>query len=545
MISEILREFEAKPDRFQEALGNPGVFCISWEQVPGRGAFEKQHEDIILACEKAAKGGRVHAVSVTDGPGGSPALAATMLGAEIQRLGIDPLVHFALRDANRIAVESLFYGLYSAGVRDLLIVSGDYPAKEGYQGQAGRVFDMDPTHVFQLVERMNAGLHYGAMGKSRTLLPVKLFAGAAFSPFKKLEAEVMAQYYKLGSKVKAGAKFLISQVGYDARKMQEPLLWLKQNGYHVPALANIYVLSHATARLMNRNGIPGCVVTDALLARLQQEVQSRDKGAEAYRLRAAKMYAIAKGLGYKGVHISGHNLSYEMVEHIIDTGEEMLPRWPGLVAEFDYPQKDGFYLFKKNDRTGLNTGEAAARAAPGRRPLIHVFSRLANRVVFKPGSLGFRFNRRVAEWLDTKDKLKRPFEGVESLVKGTLYGCLRCGDCSLPEMAYLCPVSQCPKGERLGACGGSFEGWCEVYPGERRCVWVKVYERLKAYGEEEGMKAAPPPRNWALTQTASWLNFLLGRDHNAKRLGIQPPARLSGGKGGTVGAGEGTAASRK
>jgi len=74
---------------------------------------------------------------------------------------------------------------------------------------------------------------------------------------------------------------------------------------------------------------------------------------------------------------------------------------------------------------------------------------------------------------------------------------------------------------------------------------VKVYERLKAYGEEEGMKAAPPPRNWALTQTASWLNFLLGRDHNAKRLGIQPPARLSGGKGGTVGAGEGTAASRK
>jgi len=531
MITEILKEFESRPDRFQEALSEPAAFCISWEQVPGRGAFEKQHEDIILACEKAVKGGRVHAVSVTDGPGGSPALAATMLGAEIQRLGIDPLVHFALRDANRIAVESLFYGLYAAGVRDLLILSGDYPAKEGYQGQAGRVFDADPTHILQLIGRMNAGLHYGVAGKSRTLLPVKLFAGAAFSPFKQLEAEVMCQYYKLENKVKAGARFLIGQVGYDARKMEEPLIWLKQNRYEVPVMANIYVLSYPAARLMNRNVIPGCVVTDALLGRLQSEAQSQDKGAGASLLRAAKMYAIAKGLGYKGAHIGGHNLSYEMVEYILDKGEELLPRWPELAGEFDYPQRDGFYLFKKNDKTGLNTEEPAARTAAGKKPLIHVVSRLANRIVFKPGSLGFRFNRRVAEWLDTKNKLKRPFEGVEGLVKGALYGCMRCGDCSLPEMAYLCPVSQCPKGERLGACGGSFEGWCEVYPGERRCVWVKVYERRKAYREEDGMKECPPPRNWELNQTASWLNYLLGRDHNARKLGIQPPVRPSPGKG--------------
>ena len=32
-----------------------------------------------------------------------------------------------------------------------------------------------------------------------------------------------------------------------------------------------------------------------------------------------------------------------------------------------------------------------------------------------------------------------------------------------------------------------------------------------------------PPCNWELWQTSSWLNFYLGRDHTAKRLGIKPP----------------------
>jgi len=41
-------------------------------------------------------------------------------------------------------------------------------------------------------------------------------------------------------------------------------------------------------------------------------------------------------------------------------------------------------------------------------------------------------------------------------------------------------VSQCPKNQRNGPCGGSYEGWCEVYPGERLCIWVKAYRWLKA-----------------------------------------------------------------
>ncbi|MDD5287821.1 MAG: methylenetetrahydrofolate reductase C-terminal domain-containing protein [Dehalococcoidales bacterium] len=509
---------------FRDALMDPCTFCTSWEQVPGRGAFERGHHAILQAAEQAARGGRVHAISITDGPGGSPAIASTMLGAEIKRMGIEPLVHFALRDTNRIAAESLFYGLNSAGVCNLLVISGDFPARNRSDGQAGRVFDLDPTNVLQLIQRMNEGLQYEVMGKIRTLSPTDFFAGVAVSPFKKLEAEVIGQYYKLENKVRAGARFIISQIGFDARKMQEPLLWLKHIGHPVPMLANIYVLSYHTARLMHDNQIPGCVVTDKLLSQIESESHAPDKGMAARLLRAAKMYAVARGLGYKGVHIGGHNITYDKVEYIINKGEELYHRWEELVAEFDYPQKDGFYLFQKDEETCLNTEEFAPRLAPGKKPLIWRFSRMVHDVMFEPGAPLFELNRRMAAWTDKKKDLTKLFERLESLGKGVLYECMRCGDCSLPDMAYLCPVSQCPKGKRMGPCGGSFEGWCEVYPGERQCVWVRAYERLKAYGEEDKIKAATPPRNWELWQTSSWLNYFLGRDHTARKIGIMPPS---------------------
>ena len=43
-----------------------------------------------------------------------------------------------------------------------------------------------------------------------------------------------------------------------------------------------------------------------------------------------------------------------------------------------------------------------------------------------------------------------------------LFGCRDCGDCSLPDIAYVCPESQCAKNQRNGPCGGTRDGLCEV-----------------------------------------------------------------------------------
>ncbi len=510
----------------KEAIISPDTFCVTWEQVAGKGAFEKQQDEIFQNARIAAEGGKIHGISVTDNPSGNPAISTEMLCAEIKKLGVEPLVHLALRDKNRNEIESMLYGLAAARVRNILVLSGDYPADSGFGGRAKPVFDLDPTHVMQLVVAMNKGMEYEAMGKTVTLELTDFFAGVAVSPFKKTEPELMGQYYKLEKKIKGGAGFVISQVGYDARKLHELLQWLKFKGYSIPVLANIYVLTYPAAKLMNENQIPGCVVTDKLLAHLAEERQAEDKGRAARLMRAAKMYAITRGMGYSGAHIGGHGLKYEMVEYIIGKGEEFLPNWQELITEFDYPQKDGFYFFEKDERTGLNTDKPTPRTLKSSKPLMYRLSRIFHGAFFEPRHPFFRIYQRLARRTDNIGWMKKLFTYFEHLAKVVLFGCQNCGDCALFDVAYICPMSQCPKGQRIGPCGGSFEGWCEVYPNGRRCIWVRVYERFKAYREEESMGAyISPPCDWGLRETSSWLNFYLGRDHTAKRLGVKPPQK--------------------
>lgn len=525
LVEQIDLRLEKKANPLKEALLHPDIFCVTWEQIPGRGAFEMQQENVFDNIRRAAElGGRIHAISVTDNPGGNPAISTEMLCAEVKRIGTEPLVHLACRDKNRSQIESMLYGLAASGVRNILALTGDFPSSEGFEGKPKPVFDMDPVNVVRLVEAMNRGLEHHSMGKTVTLAPTDLFVGVCVSPFKQLESELMAQYYKLKKKIEAGAKFIITQIGYDARKYHELIQWLKVNRYNIPVLINVYVLPYPTAKLMNSNKIPGCVVTDKLVAELAEEAKSPDKGKEARLLRSAKLYALAKGMGYAGAHIGGHSISPDMVEYIITKGEELSKDWERLIPEFDYPQPNGFYLFEKDPKTGLNTDVLATRLSRQSVPFIYRLSRLAHVTLFEEKSQVFKMLRPLAKWVDHSPKAKAVLEFFEHMAKTALFHCLNCGDCALFDVAFVCPMSQCPKNQRNGACGGSYEGWCEVYPGKQKCVWVQAYDRLKAYGEEGSLgEYIVPPCNWELWQTSSWLNFYMGRDHTAKRLGIKPP----------------------
>ena len=526
LTEKIDEKLSERANSLKEAIQNQNIFCVTWEQIPGRGAFEMQQETVFDNVAKAAEMGRIHAISVTDNPGGNPAISTEMLCAEIKKVGTEPLVHLACRDKNRSQIESMLYGLAASGVRNILALTGDYPSPEGFEGKPKPVFDVDSVNVVRLAEAMNRGLEHSAAGKKVTLAPTDLFVGVCVSPFKELESELSAQYYKLKKKVEAGAKFIIIQVGYDARKFHEVLQWLRVNHYDVPVLANIYVLPLGAAKLMNSNKIPGCVVTDKLVAELAEEAKAPDKGKAARLLRAAKQYAISKGMGYAGAHIGGHGITSDMVEYIISKGEELSRDWEKLVPALDYPQPEGFYLFERDSKTGLNTDVLAERPSKSSPPFIYRLSRIAHVTLFEEKSWVFRILRPFSVWADVSPRMKGILEFFEHMAKTVLFHCLNCGDCALFDVGFVCPMSQCPKGQRNGACGGSYQGWCEVYPNEKKCVWVQAYDRLKAYqGENSLGDYIVPPCNWELWQTSSWLNFYMGRDHTAKRLGIKPPAK--------------------
>ena len=76
-------------NRFKESLLDKKTMTVTWELVPGRGAKEKSQEAALKAAEEAAKGGRVHALTITDNPGGNPALLSDYLGMEIIKMGIN------------------------------------------------------------------------------------------------------------------------------------------------------------------------------------------------------------------------------------------------------------------------------------------------------------------------------------------------------------------------------------------------------------------------------------------------------------------------
>jgi len=512
----------------KEAISNPNVFAVTWEQIPGRGALETSQEEVIDNTRRAvSKGkGKIHGMSVTDNPGGNPAIATEMLCLEIKKYGIEPLVHIALRDKNRNEVESLLSGLAANGVRNLLMLTGDFPETSAFNSKPKPVFDIDSVQALQLVEKMNQGIEYENMGKKAVLKLTDFFAGAAISPFKAVESELIGQYTKLKKKIEAGAKFIILQVGYDARKMHEVIQWLKINNYQTPVLANIYVLPYGAARTMNAGNIPGCVVTDKLIKQLDEEKIAKDKSKQTRLDRAAKMYAIAKGMGYAGAHIGGHGISYDTVEYIITKGEELAPKWQDLLPEFDFPQTNGFYMFERDEKTGLNTDKLSLRTEKGTHPAVYELSRAAHVTVFNPNSLVFKAFKPMAKGLDNTHTGKAMLEKMEHMAKAALFGCQNCGDCGLFDVAFLCPLAQCPKNQRNGPCGGSLDGWCEVYPGERQCIWVRAYDRLKGHNKEQTIgEYITPPNDWTLQNTSSWLNFYLGRDHTAKRLGIKPPEK--------------------
>jgi methylenetetrahydrofolate reductase (NADPH) len=505
-------------NRFKEALIEKKEFVYTLELVPGRGSRGKTQDDILRIAERAAKSKLVHAVSITDNPGGHPALSPDVIGLEISRLGIDPIIHFTCKDKNRNQIESILYSLDRIGISNLLVMTGDFPLY-GFEGKAKPVFDLDSIQLIHLIHQMNQGLDIDgkAPGGGVRLPPTHFLKGCTISPFKKYESEVMAQYYKLFKKVKEGADFLITQVGFDARKFDELLRYNRHQPIRIPILGNVYILNQTVAKVMNQGGVPGCVVTDELYQIYKEEAKAPDKGRTSRLTRAAKLIAFLRGIGFNGVHIGGPNISYEDVEWVIQKSKEFFSSWEDGVHEFSFPQKNGFYLFEKDQKTGLNTDVSVHKRRKPQKSLGHGMMRFFHRLVFTPEAPLFSPARWFFKKID-RTWLEGPFTELEYWIKFISSRCRRCGDCTLLEVAFLCPQSQCPKYLFNGQCGGSFEGWCEVFPGKKRCIYFRAYNRLKPYGEEESLKEGyTPPRNWALDQISSWANYFLGRDHHGQK----------------------------
>jgi methylenetetrahydrofolate reductase (NADPH) len=344
------------------------------------------------------------------------------------------------------------------------------------------------------------------------------------SPFKRHERELMPQYFKLLRKISCGAQFVYTQLGYDMRKFYEVKLLLVDHGLHVPVMGNVYLLNKTVLELFHKRQVPGCVVSDKLYKVASHYTSGPDKGRSFFLELAAKQLAAFKGLGFAGGYIGGLSKA-ETYFDLINLAESCgKGDWLEFAKEIQYPQEDEFYLFECDPKTGLgdpsrlNQQYLKSISDPSKSKHVTVGYRLSRFVhdkVFTPNSPGFNLMKRMYARFDKKPgPLSHATYSLEKMSKMVWFGCKECGDCSLPETGYLCPLVACSKGARNGPCGGSADGNCEL--ADKECIWARAYERMKQYGETSDMLRGPAVfTNAQLRGTSSWANTFLGRDHHA------------------------------
>jgi methylenetetrahydrofolate reductase (NADPH) len=513
-----LRHLLEKTDTF--------VTCV--ELVTSRGVItERNGRRVLTLARKLTEHPRIHALSITDNPGGNAMLSADTLGTDLISRGQEVIIHLSCKDWNRNALQSRGWQLASEGFDNVLALSGDYP-NEGYQGHATPVFDTDSVGLLKMFSDMNAGMSVAAGGKNEVLKRTNFYLGAVVNNHKRYEREVMPQYFKLAKKVKNGATFIINQIGYDSRKQDELLKYMSMHGINAPVLGNVYVLSRAAARYFNAGNIPGVTVTDDLLRLVEKQAKSRDKGKAFFLGFAAKQCAIAQGLGYRGVYLGGH-LQYKDYEKILQMTDEFgVDDWKEFAKEIRFGYADEFYFFEPSPETGLSSTEVNRSYLFSKRPEAlqaarrdisfgYKLNRRLHGAAFEGETLGFKAGQKIFRAVDKAgDRVQKTVHGAEHAIKAVMFDCRDCGDCSLPEIAFLCPESQCVKNQRNGPCGGTRQGKCEI--GEKDCIWGRAYERLKAYGEEKSMlEGSVVFKNGALKGTSAWANTFLGRDHRPRK----------------------------
>jgi methylenetetrahydrofolate reductase (NADPH) len=508
---------------FNDDISSPGNFVVTLELLPGRESSGRSIDMINGISKEAYQDGRITAVSITDNPGGNPALSPDALGRDILNFGMDVIVHFTCRDTNRVGMESRALQLAHMGMKNILALTGDYSGK-GFGGRGTPVFDFDSVILTSMLSDLNKRLI--KTGHSEIFV-----IGCAVSPFKYKESETWVQYKKLERKRDAGASFTITQLGYDIDKYEELLHFKNDKGIGMPALASLYVLDKRSARPMHAGRVPGVHVTEKLYNRVMKEWENPEQGKQHAIERTAQLGAVLKGIGYNGIHLGGIHDNFDTVGRILDRMESIQHNWRDYYEEFKEDEPNRFYLYKKPTSVTEKIPSKKAINIKLTENCHYLFLRAAHDLFFDKTATFAPMYKKISSSLDkskTSWVLKR---FLEDPFKKIMLSCQGCGDCGIQHVGFLCPESGCPKHTRNGACGGSNNGYCEVNT-DKFCVWVRAYRRMRKHGETEKLtREMVPPRLWELKDTSSWINFHLDRDHQREQPQAKPPKQgAAGGK---------------
>ena len=240
-------------------------FITTVEIVPPRGTDPAPMFDQCRALKAAG----VDAVNVPDGPRAQSRMGALLSGLMIEReVGIETVVHYACRDRNLLGMLSDLLGAAAAGLRNLLLVTGD-PPKMGPYPDATAVFDIDSIGLTNLVAQLNRGLD---PGKNPIGKPTRFVMGVGVNP---AAPDADRELRRFAWKVEAGAEFAITQPVFDLEQLDQ---FLKSaESLRLPIIAGIWPLVSLRNAEFLANEVPGVSVPDEVLRRMRT---ASEKGKE-------------------------------------------------------------------------------------------------------------------------------------------------------------------------------------------------------------------------------------------------------------------------
>lgn len=276
---------EAVPLASRSKLGeklSAGSFITTVELLPPKGWVP----DRLIEQARILKRARIDAVSVLEGPRAISRMGAIPAAIMIQReAGIEAVVHYTCRDRTMLGMLSDLLGAAAAGIRNVLLVTGDPPRAETAPSETG-VFDIDSIGLTNLVFRLNHGLDPGGNSIGE---PTRYVIGVAVNPWAADPDQELRRFYW---KVDAGAEFAVTQPVFQPEQLAAFLKRIEE--FKIPVLAGIWPLLSLRNAEFLAHEVPGIYVPERVIDRMRR---AQERGPE---------FAVAEGVA----------IAREMVEQV-------------------------------------------------------------------------------------------------------------------------------------------------------------------------------------------------------------------------------------
>jgi methionine synthase / methylenetetrahydrofolate reductase(NADPH) len=269
-----------------------GRFVTTVEIVPPKGVDPTPMFEQVRQLKAAG----VDAVNVPDGPRAQSRMGALLSALMIEReVGLEAVVHYACRDRNLLGMLSDLLGAAAAGIRNLLIITGD-PPKMGPYPEATAVFDIDSIGLTNLVSRLNRALDPGG---NPIGLPTKFVIGVGVNP---AAPDFERELKRFAYKVEAGAEYAVTQPVFDLDQLDRFLA--RVEGFRIPIVAGIWPLISLRNAEFLANEVPGVSVPDAIVDRMRVASARGKEEALAEGVRISREMLVAVADRVQGAQVS-------------------------------------------------------------------------------------------------------------------------------------------------------------------------------------------------------------------------------------------------